>query len=267
MRVAALQFDVRRGAVEDNLAEVERGLRRARDEEVELVCLPEMWPTSFVADEDPGAWLGATDDALGRTAELSRELGLVVCGSAYASGGGDERPRNRLHVFERGELVLAHDKVHLFAPTAETEGFSAGDRPPPTVEVRGIRLSGVVCYDLRFSSVLRAPWLAEAELLVVPAQWPEPRDPHWRALVVGRAVEHQAYVLGANRTGRDHVGRRRLELAFPGNSLVAGPHGDVLAEGRGEAGLVSCDLDLDALRRLRRRVPVRRDERSLPADR
>ena len=39
------------------------------------------------------------------------------------------------------------------------------------------------------------------------------------------------------------------------------PDGTVAAEGRGEEGLVVADLDLGALRRLRRGVPVRRDRR------
>ena len=95
----------------------------------------------------------------------------------------------------------------------------------------------------------------------MPAQWPASRASHWRALVCGRAAELQAFVVAANRTGTDLVGRRRLELSFAGNSLIAGPDGGVLAEGHGEEGLVEAELDLDGLRTLRRAVPVREDER------
>jgi len=268
MRVGAFQFDVRRDDVEANLARVEEGVALAVREGLELVVLPEMWPTSFAdgpAGPEGGNGLGATHEALERVRALSADLGLVVCGSAFGASpaGESDRPRNRLHVFDRGERVLSHDKVHLFSPTAEAESFSAGDEAPATVEVRGIRLSGVVCYDVRFGALLRAPWLDGAELLVVPAQWPDTRARHWRALIVGRAVEHQAFVVGANRTGHDVIGRRRLELAFPGNSLVVGPHGDVLAEGEGETGLVAAEIDPAEVRSLRRRVPVRRDERSV----
>lgn len=261
MRAAALQFDVRRGEVERNLAAVERGLRSAAEAAVELVVLPEMWPTSFVAGGDPAAWQRATDAAVERVGELSRELGVVVAGSAFGAAGRGEAPRNRLTVFDRGERVLVYDKLHLFSPTAEGESFTAGDALPPTVETRLGRLAGVVCYDLRFGPCLRAPFLAGAEFLVVPAQWPGSRASHWRALVLGRAAELQACVVAANRTGTDLVGRRELELAFAGNSLIAGPDGVALAEGRGEDGLVVADLELEAVRALRRAVPVRRDER------
>ena len=61
--------------------------------------------------------------------------------------------------------------------------------------------------------------------------------------------------------GAERIGRRGLELEFPGNSLVADPHGRVLAEGAGENGLVSAELDLPLARELRRIVPVARDRR------
>lgn len=263
VRAAALQFDVRRGAVEENLARVEAGLQQAAEGGVQLVVLPEMWPTSFVDLELLEArWLPETAAALERVRQLSESLELVVAGSAFAPGPPGERPLNRLTVHGGGRTLLGYDKVHLFSPTAETEGFSAGTEPPPTVAVPGLgTVSGCVCYDLRFSALLRVPFLEGAEVLLVPAQWPSTRAPHWRALVLGRAVEAQAFVIACNRTGVDHVGRRRLELSFPGNSFLVDPHGEVQGEGRGEEGLIAADLNLDTVRRLRRQVPVRRDDR------
>jgi len=260
MRAAAFQFDVRRGDVAANLAAVERGLRAAAERGIELVVLPEMWPTSFVA-EGADSWQRASDDALARVAQLSRELELVVAGSSLGAAPGNVPPRNRLTVFARGERVLTYDKLHLFSPTAEGESFSAGDALPTTVETPLGKLAGIVCYDLRFGPCLRAPFLDEAEVLLVPAQWPAPRASHWRALVCGRAAELQAFVVAANRTGTDLVGRRELALDFAGNSLIAAPDGSVLAEGRGAVGLVEAELDLAISRALRRAVPVRRDER------
>jgi predicted amidohydrolase len=263
MRVAALQFDVRTGDVAHNLARVERGLEDARAAAVELVCLPEMWPTSFLpAERLDEATTQAGERALARIGELSRALELVVCGSAYgAPADPSARPTNRLHVLERGEQRAGYDKVHRFSPTAEGEGFTAGDAPPRVVDTALGRLSGVICYDLRFPEPARAAFLAGAELVVVPAQWPSTRAAHWRALVVGRAVENQCFVVAANRTGSAEIGRRRLVLEFPGNSLVVDPHGVVLAEGRGAEGLVAADVDLAVARELRRRVPVLRDRR------
>jgi len=259
MRAAAWQFDVT-GDVARNLNAVERGLRRAAGEGVELVVLPEMWPSSFPGSgEDPRARLTTEAEAVAALRELSSELGLCVAGSSLAGSPGDLR--NRLQLFDAGRELLVYDKVHLFSPTAEPEVFAAGDEPPPTVAACGAHISGAVCYDLRFAEIFRFAARAGVEVLVLPAQWPVPRATHWRALVVARAIEAQCFVVACNRTGFGVIGRRELRLEFPGNSLVVSPHGEVLAEGRGEEGLVAADLDLEAVRRYRTRVPVDKDER------
>ena len=262
MRVAALQLDVRRGDVEANLARVEALLREARARDVALVCLPEMWPTSFPTGDGPGEGaLERTAAALERVRELSRELELVVAGSAFGPSPDPLRPTNRFHLLDHGELVARYDKVHLFSPTAEHESFTPGTHPPPVVTTTAGRVSAATCYDLRFPELARVAFRGGAELLLVPAQWPSPRAAHWRALCIGRAVEGQLVVVAANRTGTETVGRRGLELDFPGNSLVVSPHGEVLAEGRGEEGLVVAEVDLALARELRVRVPVAKDER------
>jgi omega-amidase len=262
MRVAALQFDVRRGEPAANLEQVERGLRAACAGGVELIVLPEMWPTSFPdSDADMARELSATRSALARLTALTDELGLMVCGTSFGTDNDSSTPPNRLHLLDGGRTLATYDKVHLFSPTAETEIFSAGAQPPATVATRLGRIAGLICYDLRFPEITRLPWHANAELVCIPAQWPVARATHLRALAVGLAVSGQCFVIAANRTGRETVGRRELVLDFPGNSLVVDPNGTVLAEGTGAAGLITADCDLGLCAELRRRVPVARDLR------
>lgn len=263
MRVAALQFDVLAGNPDANLAAVERGLRDARSDGVDLVLLPEMWTLSFMPGDRVDAGLErANFEAVDQVGRWSAELGFSVAGSALGPRRGPrDLPTNRLTVFDGGVRVLEYDKVHLFTPTAETEAFAAGDAPPATVECAGARVSGVVCYDLRFPELLRVPFRDGAELVLACAQWPTPRADHWQALIVGRAIENQCFVLAANRTGSAVIGRRKLQLEFPGNSAVVSPHGEVLAQGSGAPGLVTADIEFGEVRRYRRDVPVARDER------
>lgn len=234
-------------------------MRAAADAGCRLVALPEMWPTSFTAGIDEHT-LAASERALDAVAQLSGELGLVVCGTAYGRTDGD-RPTNRFHVFDGGALVGGYDKLQLFSPTAEHLTFRAGEALPAPVETSVGRLAPVVCYDLRFPLPLRPLRRAGAELCVCCAQWPASRASHLRALVLGRAVEGQWPLLAANRTGTSIVGRRRMELEFPGNSVIVSAGGEVLAEGAGAPGLVLAELDLEAARELRRQVPVLDDER------
>lgn len=260
MRVAALQFDVREDDPAANLAFVEAGLREAAGEGARLVVLPEMWPTSFTAEVGEEQ-LSASDRAVDAALSWSRELGLVVCGSAYGRGRGP-RPTNHFHVLDQGRVAGGYDKLHLFSPAAEHLNFEAGEGPIPVIQTSAGSLAPVVCYDLRFPEPLRAPFRGGAELLVCCAQWPVVRASHWRALALGRAVEGQWPVIATNRTGRAVVGRKRMQLDFPGNSIIASANGEPLAEGAGEDGLVMADVDLEEARELRRVVPVSRDERT-----
>jgi predicted amidohydrolase len=262
VRVAALQFDVRRGDLAANLREVERGLARAVEERVELVVLPEMWPTSFPdAGADMPAEQAAARAAVARLAELAAAHALMVCGTAFGCDAPAERPPNRLQLFDGARELARYDKVHLFSPTAEPEVFTPGRARPPTVATRLGRIAGLICYDLRFPELTREPWHDGAELVCVPAQWPVARAAHLDALCAGLAVSGQCFVVAANRTGRETIGRRGLVLEFPGNSRIVDPHGRTLAQGDGTPGLVLADCDLALCAELRKRVPVARDLR------
>lgn len=266
MLLAALQLDVRPGALDTNLVAAEAALADAAAGGARLALLPELWATSFPGKPEGDEGLAADAAfALQRARAWSADHGLLVAGSYLAPGpnlgrSGPGRFFNRLVVHEAGREVLVYDKVHLFTPTAEHEVFAAGDAPPPVVATSLGRLSGAVCYDLRFPEVFLAMARQQAELVLVPAQWPVRRRSHWRALVTGRAVEGQFAVLACNRGGTETIGRREDLLVFPGNSLLVDAAGEVHAEGNGEPVVVG-EVDLERGRRQRVRVPVAKDRR------
>ncbi len=271
MRVATLEMDIGAGDLEGNLGTALRGLRAAGEAGAELVALPEMWPTGFTPGSG-AAELAQAQRALEAVAAVSGELDVAVIGSGPASTGDGSLPTNRAHVIVSGQLAGGYDKVHLFSPTAETLAFTAGHAPPAPVDLprSGARVAPIVCYDLRFPGVARSAFRAGADVLVVVAQWPEARASHWGALLRGRAAESQAHVIGCNRIGEDEVGRRRMPLRFLGGSAVVGPGGadvpalerQTLDGGARRAAVLSIhDIDLGESRRLRREVPVARDER------
>ena len=76
-----------------------------------------------------------------------------------------------------------------------------------------------ICYDLRFPEVHRVAVDHGADLLVIVANWPRERAMHWRALVIARAIENQAFVIAVNRTGEDPT------FTFDGGSLIVSPTG------------------------------------------
>ncbi len=281
MRIAILSIDVRGHDLAGNFAAAAAGLRAAGAAGAELVCLPEMWPTSFTQGATD-AHLAESDQAVGKLMALTGELGLAAVGSAYGPRRGERGlPTNRVTLMDRGRAAAYHDKVHLFTPTAEHLAFSPGDEPPPVARIgerngaKGVLVSPMVCYDLRFPDVARMAFRSGAELLTVSAQWPDRRAPHWAALIGGRAAETMGFVVACNRIGEEEIGRRRMRLSFgKGMSMVARPSGETLpavqvdeiphgklGEGIEASRLSVFDLDLEEVHTLRRAVPVREDER------
>jgi predicted amidohydrolase len=270
LRVAALPLDTRRDAPHRVLAQVLRGLEEAAEQRVRLVLLPEMWPTSF---PDPGATAldiarRIEDDAAAWLVveERATALDLWVGGSAFASNG-TQKPFNRFRLVGPGGELMHYDKAHLFTPNAEPLSFTAGDlRPnvaigPLASDGNPVRIAAAICYDLRFGYHFQHLGAQGVELLMVPAQWAAVRASQWRALVIGRAVELQCFVVACNRTGSETIGRRELVLDYPGNALVVAPSGEVLAEGDGSGRLLVAELDLEQVDEARRLVPVVRDAR------
>lgn len=256
--VSAFQFAPVPGDPETNWSVVERGLREAAARGARLVGLPEMWPTSFAFGETSTA-LAGTNSALTRLRALSKELKLVVVGSALGESSRGA-PFNLGHVIDTGEMVLEYAKVHLFTPTREERSFSPGEAMPRVVETSAGRVTLVICYDLRFPELCRRLFYEDADVVVVPAQWAAERFSQWRALVAGRAVENQCIYIGVNRTGTE-VTPSGAVVGFPGRSLIADGHGGMLAEGGAAEEVVCADVDLAQHRALRRLIPCKRDAR------
>ena len=59
----------------------------------------------------------------------------------------------------------------------------------------------IICYDLRFTEIIRPLALEGAQMLHIVAEWPSARTLHWKSLQVARAIENQMYVISSNRVG------------------------------------------------------------------
>ena len=257
VRCACIQFDIHRGEVERNLVIAEQHVRAAADDGAILVVLPELWTTSFLPGRDD-ATLRASALAEIRLLELSAELGLMIAGSAPHVDAG--QIFNRAQLIDQGRVVGEYRKIHLFSPIGEHRNHVAGAEPL-VVDTRLGRVAIAICYDIRFPELVRYFFHRQADILLVPAQWPEARSDHWRCLVRARAIENQFYVVGCNRIGVENSLRNDDQLVFPGDSRVVDPMGNVIAAGSGEDGPIMADLELRRVRLMRRILPLAKDRR------
>ena len=245
-------------------AHVEPLIREAAAGGAKLILTPE--GTNFlIQDRDRRAAALETqdrDEAVEKLRALARELGVwLLIGSAIVKSGhaGDQRAANRsLLIDDRGEVVAAYDKLHVFdvdLPTGERWRESASVRPGEDAVVADTpwgRLGLTICYDIRFPQLYRALARAGAVMIAVPAAFTVPTgEAHWETLLRARAIETGAFVLAPAQAGAHEDGRRTW-----GRSTVVAPWGEVIAKlDHDEPGVLFATLDLDAVTRARAAVP------------
>jgi len=217
-----------------------------------LVALPEMGDTGWSLDTK--AVVGG--DTPGWAAEVARRHGIhLIAGFARAVPRPPGAANAVVIAHPDGSRSPIYEKVHPFGFTDEPHAFASGDRVVVD-RIGPFTVAPTICYDLRFPELHRVAVDHGADLLVVVANWPKERAAHWRALVVARAIENQAFVVAVNRTGTDPT------FTFGGGSLIVSPTGAVLAEGGAEPSAVRADLDPEELRDWRRRFPALDDRRA-----
>ena len=251
MYVAGIELDMAWEDKAANAVRVRDLVESANLPKGALVLLPEMFATGFSMDVDAIAG-GPTEEFL---SGLAREQGIYLCGGVVTRAP-DGRGLNQSVTFgPDGALVARYSKIHPFSYAGETKYYAPGTE---TLVYRWgeAAVAPFVCYDLRFPEIFRNATKKGAQVLTVIANWPEPREAHWLALLKARAIENQAFVVGVNRCGRDP------KLAYSGRGQVIDPRGNVLADGGNGEGVFGAELDLASLLTYRKDFPALQDMRS-----
>jgi predicted amidohydrolase len=250
VKVAVVQHDIVWEDREATCARLEPIVDGAFDDGAQLVVLTEMFAVGFSAEPERVAEPegGPTSQWL---VEQARGRGWL-CGSVPERREGG-RPRNVLVLAGPDGQVVRYAKVHPFTYSGEHEHYDAGEELV-TTPVADVRTSLFVCYDLRFADEFwqLAP---TTDLYVVVANWPGARAAHWRSLLVARAIENQAWVIGANRVGEGGG------VAYEGGSVVVDPWGNVVADAGDVEGVIAAEVDLAESARVRERYPFLADRK------
>lgn len=249
MRVAAVQHDI---AWEDRDTTLARLGDLVAGVDADLIVLAEMFAVGFTMARE----VAETPD--GPTSTWLREQaaarGAWIGGSIPVILEGAELPSNVFTLVSPSGAVHRYAKRHPFSYAGEHEHYASGGERL-TVDVDGIRTSPFVCYDLRFADAFW-PIAARTDLYLVVASWPQTRRHHWRALLVARAIENQAYVVGVNRVGSGGG------LDYVGDSTIVDPMGEVLATAANVETVLTAEVDAAVVAKVRSALPFMADRRS-----
>jgi predicted amidohydrolase len=256
VRVAAVQHDIVWTDREANFAHLAPMIAAAAGAGAGLVLLTETFSTGFAVDvPDLGEPEGGPSSQF--LVDRAAEHGIWVGGSCPEippdAPADDQRPYNSFVLAGPDGTVHRYRKIHPFSYGGEEKRFRAGTELI-TVDIAGLRVSPLVCYDLRFADEF---WqlAGETDLYLVPANWPEKRRLHWTALLQARAIENQAYVVGVNRVGEGGG------LRYSGDSRIVDPTGELLATAAQTESILLADLSADHVREVRDHFRFLQDRR------
>ncbi len=238
-------------------------------EKTEVAILPEMFSTGFsmrpeiLAEKMDGetiAWMK----------KISAEKKIILTGSIIIEDPINTQDKgfyNRLiWMLPNGEYGT-YDKRHLFAYGDEHSHYTAGSKRL-IASVKGWKINLQICYDLRFPVWCRqAPIffggaktmrpVAEYDVLIIVANWPEKRSLAWKTLLQARAIENQCYVIGVNRTGQDGN-----SINYAGDSMIIDPLGEILYQKTNIEDIFTYSLEKEKLDSVREKFPFMKDSDS-----
>nr|WP_202489932.1 carbon-nitrogen family hydrolase [Streptomyces sp. SID8381] len=221
----------------------------------DLVVLPELWTTGAFAFEEFEAAAEALDGPTHEVmAKAASDAGVWLHAGSIPERAPEGAVYNTSLVYSpSGDLVASYRKIHRFGFDKGEAVLMGAGREPVTVPLPDTTLGLATCYDLRFPELFRSLVDGGAEILVIPAGWPERRRAHWTLLARARAVEDQAFVLACGTAGA-HAG-----VPQAGHSIVVDPWGEVLAEAGHDEEVLTVEFDPGRVATTREQFPALKD--------
>ena len=252
-KIAVFQGDGVLGGVAENLEIMREAVSEAKRADAELVIFPECILTGYNIGEASRELAEAADGpSAKRIVDMARSYGIAIL-YGYPERAGEALYNAAQLIARGGERLANHRKCQLYG-AGERQLFTPGDEAL-VVNLEGLKLGLLICYDIEFPEAARRLALKGAELIAVASATPQPHEEISRILVPARACENQVFVAFANRCGREG------ELAYSGGSCVIGPGGADLARAAGEETLLIAEIDTAEIARHRAKFDYLADRR------
>ncbi|WP_409425170.1 carbon-nitrogen hydrolase [Pseudoalteromonas sp. RW-H-Ap-1] len=257
--IAGIRDAAKQGAQLVVLQELHRSLYFCQTEDVDVFDLAETIP-------------GPSSNTLG---ELAKELGIVIVASLFEKRATGLYHNTAIVLEKDGSIAGKYRKMHIPDDPGFYEKFyfTPGDLGFEPIQTSVGKLGVLVCWDQWFPEAARLMAMAGAEILIYPTAigW-DPRDDNdeqarqkdaWVISQRAHAVANGVPVISCNRVGHESDPSGQSDgIPFWGNSFIAGPQGEILAEANNtDEQILVVKLDQKASENVRRIWPYLRDRR------
>lgn len=267
INAAAIQMSATKESHEVNVNRAENLILQAASKKVKLCVLPELILDEFFAQWKDTKYFSYAEEVTGETVKkfqkIARETSMHIALPFYEKGVMGNCYNSVALISDLGEVAGVYRKNHIpFTRTYEKYYFTPGNCFPVFDTALG-KIGIVICYDRRFPESCRELVKKGAEIILIPISSMRFKGvefseiPIWEPELRVRAVENQAYVIAANRSGCED------NYEFIGRSMIVSPTGEVLSKACEEENvLVISEIDTALVDETRKSLPLFRDRRS-----
>ena len=230
-------------SIEKNCQFFSNECRKAGEEGIDLVCLPEVILSANLPRKDPyEVAVEVPGPHIEPFQEVARKYGMGICFSVHEKN--NELVHNTaLLIGREGQLIGKYRKVHL--ASGEPRGGVTPGHDFPVFDFYGVTVGMNICMDSSALESARAVARQGAEVLLLPImgdhradRWDKGRPQFdfekWKLVQRMRAMDNHIYLVAARNNG---VG-----------SGVFAPWGEVLVVNGGDRPVLWADVDVDDLK-------------------
>lgn len=266
-KVSAIQMSAKIGCKQENVNRAEQLITQAVEDGAKLCVLPELALNEFFAQWKDIKFFSYAESVDGPTVKhfqfIAKKTNIYVALPFFEKGLMGNCYNSVALISAEGEILGVYRKNHIpYTRTYEKYYFTLGSGFP-VFDTKIGKIGIVVCYDRRFPESCRELVKKGAEIILIPVSSMRFKGvefseiPVWEPELVVRAVENQAYVVAANRSGIEG------DLEFIGRSMIVSPEGEILNKTMEEENvLVTAEIDTEIVTKTRLSLPLFRDRRT-----
>jgi len=242
-------------------------VKAAKRFNAQLISFPELYLTGYAVSPNEVHQLAQTCDSptLAKVAQIAKDhqIAIICPYPEKAIINGETYYYDSMVLFDdQGKLLKNYRKTHLWGPDegkiySPGYGFPEEGEAYTVQEINGFRVGLLNCYEAEFGELSRILALRGAQLVVIPTAadvWTllstgektkMPYPDVSQNLIPAHALENIMFVAYCNRSGietRTDANGDEIEIgSYLGNSVIAGPHGDIVLRPRNEETLLIAD--------------------------
>lgn len=249
-------------ALQSNIEKLEEVVKHAKKYNVQLITFPEMYLSGYALNTDLVKQLAeeVNGPSIRRVSQIAKASKMAIICPYPEKDFSSKKIRyydSIAFIDSDGSLLQNYRKTHLFGQS-ERDNFSFGysdagkEDKFQVVKAADFPIGILNCYEAEFPELSRILALKGAKLIIIPTaadyyytlpdgtRTQVPYPDVTQNLIPANAYFNKIFIAYANRCGYETVGKESWH--YRGNSIISGPHGDLILAARPEETLLIGDI-------------------------